>query len=192
MTEDDNSSWIFANSSFERKNWKKVQSENGDAVDLDSTDLKHPSPEGSSVKSGNETIASTTAKALNMVPNDTSEKAIESARKALNVSDSETLESDAVTPGKVLNISGNASTNEMTTDGESAADVTKSTKMMMIEYGTHVLNTRGSAGNTTDVMDILSDPDRKKWPAEERVEGESLVEPVRRLKNIFQKCQRMR
>ena len=39
----------------------------------------------------------------------------------------------------------------------------------------HVLNTRGSAGNTTDIMDILSDPERKKWPAEqERVEQEPL------------------
>ena len=39
----------------------------------------------------------------------------------------------------------------------------------------HVLNARGSAGNTTDIMDILSDPERKKWPAEqERVEEEPL------------------
>ena len=55
----------------------------------------------------------------------------------------------------------------------------RTTKKLVVEWGTKVLNERGSSGNTTDIMDILSDPDKKKWPSEpERVEGESPNQPV--------------
>ena len=198
MTEDDNSSWIYANSSFEGKNWNKVQGADDDAkssTGVVSADSGGPIAEGTSVTSLTDAPRGVTGvpKALNISSDENmnsttvtgliiGDSAIEVARKALNVSDSATIESVAETAGKVPNISGNATTDNMTTDGVSEEDATKSTEMVILEYDTpHVLNTRGSAGNTTDIMDILSDPDRKKWPTEsQRVEGESPQEPVRK------------
>ena len=198
MTEDDNSSWIFANSSFEGKHWNKVRVADDDAkssTGVVSTDSEGPIAEGTSVTSPTDAPRGVTGapKALNISSDenmnsttvngdDATDSAVEVAEKALNVSDSATIESVAETAGKVLNIGGNATTDSRTTNGVSEEDVTKSTEMAILEYDTpHMLNTRGSAGNTTDIMDILSDPDRKKWPTEsERVEGESPQEPVRR------------
>ena len=178
MTEDDNdnSSWIFTNSSFEKKNWDKVRGANDDSEDpsveiTSVTVVPNGLTTGASKALNISSSESTTVKSQNIGGNDTTDNAVE----ALNLNGYVTVDNDAETAGKVLNISGNATTDEMTTDGESEQDATKSP-----EGDSHVLNTRGSAaGNTTDVMDILSDPERKKWPTEERVEGESPQEPVR-------------
>ena len=149
--DDNNSSWIFPNSSAEPKNWSKDNATN--TTGFDRTDSEDAFVEGKSATDihGVITGASTAVKVLN----DATDNALEVAREVPNVISDTALNNAA----KVLNISGSETTIVMNSGGESGIkEVTGTTKMMIPEEGTHILNTGGSSGNTTDVMDILSEP----------------------------------
>ena len=167
MTEDDNSSLALENSSFEPKNWERVQggddedSKNSTGDNTNDSELSEEAFSKSTSVTDTPVGLASGGTTLNIGGNDTNEDAIENKRKTLALSDSTTTDSDA-------------------TDEKSGKDAKKrATKKLVVEWGTKVLNERGSSGNTTDIMDILSDPDKKKWPSEpERVEGESPNQPV--------------
>ena len=169
MTEDDNSSLALPNSPFEPKNWERVQggddddSKNSTGDNTNDSELSEEAFSKSTSVTDVPVGLASGGTTQNISGNDTSEDAIDNKRKTLALSESATTDSDS-------------------TDKQSGKDANKRTtkkKKLVVEWGTKVLNERGSSGNTTDIMDILSDPDKKKWPSEpERVEGESPNQPV--------------
>ena len=165
MTEDDNSS--LANSPFEPKNWERVQGgDDDDSKDSTGDNTKDSEP-------SEDAFSKSTSVTDDPV-------GLASGGTTLNISGHNTIEDLLETKKKTLVLSDSTTTNSDATDEPSGKDVNKSTtKELVVDYGTKVLNERGSSGNTTDIMDILSDPDKKKWPSEpERVEGESPNQPV--------------
>ena len=159
MTEDDNSS--LANSPFEPKNWERVQG--GDDDSKNSTGDSELSEEAFSKSTSVTDVPVGLASGITTLNVGGVKNVLEKKRETLEVSDSATTGT------------------ETSTDKQSGKDAKKSTtKKVDAEHGTKILNERGSSGNnTTDIMDILSDPDKKKWPSEaERVEGESQNQPV--------------
>ena len=167
MTEDGNSSLALANSPFEPKNWERVQggedddSKNSTGDNTNDSELSKEAFSKSTSATDVPVGLASGGTTQNISGNDTNEDAIDNKRKTFALSDSATTNSDAA-------------------DVQSEKDANmRTTKKLVVEWGTKVLNERGSSGNTTDIMDILSDPDKKKWPSEpERVEGESPNQPV--------------
>ena len=159
MTGDDNSS--LASSPFEPKNWERVQGGDDDDDDSkNSTGDSKLSEEAFSKSTSVTDVPVGLASGITTLNLGGVKNVVENKRATLDVSYSATTGT------------------ETSTDSQSGKDANKSTSKKL-ENRSKKLNERGSSGNTTDIMDILSDPDMKKWPSEpERVEGESPNQPV--------------